>query len=110
MKPRLLALTGPEKGREFHFLDEPTTVGRGSNNDISLNDETVSDKHFAFFLKDGGPYFKDLKTRNGTEIDAPGLNILAGMARCKEKQVTIASRPNPQVFDGRQFNYDRPER
>ena len=41
----LLALSGPSRGARFLINQEKTTLGRSSDNDIFLDDVTVSRKH-----------------------------------------------------------------
>jgi hypothetical protein len=42
----LVCVDGPEKGKDFHLFSENNFIGRGPNNDVRLNDPTVSsDKH-----------------------------------------------------------------
>jgi hypothetical protein len=42
-------------------------------------------------------------------IDPPGLAILATLARVKNETVTLSSRPVPQVYEGDDFDYDKPQ-
>jgi hypothetical protein len=43
-------------------------------------------------------------------IDAPGLAILAAMARCHRRYPLILTpRPIPQIYEGDKFDYDNPE-
>ena len=65
---------------EIHFLNpgKRTTLGRASDNDIVLNDKTVSGHHAEVFLDITGFYIDDLSSSHGTvvnqrRIDAPYL-------------------------------------
>jgi transcriptional regulator with GAF, ATPase, and Fis domain len=69
MNPRLIAISGPQKGLELPFTEKKMTVGRAADNDVVLDDELASKHHFAYWLNGGRPYIKDLDTRNGTFID-----------------------------------------
>jgi transcriptional regulator with GAF, ATPase, and Fis domain len=69
MNARLIAISGPEKGREFPFKEKETAVGRAEANDIVLNDELASRRHFAFWREGDKLCFRDLDTRNGTWVD-----------------------------------------
>ncbi len=43
-------------------------------------------------------------------IEPPGLAILAAMARCeKAYPLTLTPRPVPQVYEGEDFNYEKPQ-
>jgi hypothetical protein len=43
-------------------------------------------------------------------IEPPGLAILAAMAECQTTYpLTLASVPVPQVYEGKDFNYDKPQ-
>jgi len=77
--PALYILNEPDKGRSFELTDDTTYVGRSSENDIQIQDRTVSRKH-AKILRKGDKFFiADLKSRNGTFIDAlpvePGQDV-----------------------------------
>lgn len=70
MKAKLLARTGPLKGREF-FLEAEATVGRGADNSIRLESKPVSQRHARiYFDTERKAYFlEDLGSLNGTELD-----------------------------------------
>ena len=63
---RLYILNGPDKGRSFELTDGVTYLGRSTNNDIRIEDKTVSRRHLKI-VKRGAKYFvTDLKSRSGT--------------------------------------------
>src|SRR5947207_8344232 len=69
MKYRLVALSGPLLLAVFLITEEVLTVGRATDNDVVLDDQSVSRHHFSVQMKDGRPYLRDLKTPNGTWIN-----------------------------------------
>lgn len=76
---KLHILNGPKIGRSFELSDVATYVGRSLDNDIQIEDKTVSRKHVKI-VKRGNKYFiTDLKSQNGTFFNgnyiAPGLEL-----------------------------------
>jgi putative methionine-R-sulfoxide reductase with GAF domain len=76
---KLYVLNGPQKGLSFDLKEGVTYVGRASDNDIQLEDKTVSRKHLRI-VKTGRTYYvTDLKSRNGTFFNgnylAPGIEL-----------------------------------
>jgi diguanylate cyclase (GGDEF)-like protein len=60
---------GPEQGRVFVVNGEIARIGRGSANQVYLNEPSVSRKH-AMIQRDGDDYYiEDLQSRNGTWIN-----------------------------------------
>jgi len=65
----LIALSGPSRGARFLINSEKTTIGRSTENDIFLDDVTVSRKH-AEIVYTGKKYtVKDCGSLNGTYVD-----------------------------------------
>ena len=65
----LIALSGPSRGARFLINSEKTTIGRSTENDIFLDDITVSRKH-AEIVYTGKKYtVKDCGSLNGTYVD-----------------------------------------
>jgi pSer/pThr/pTyr-binding forkhead associated (FHA) protein len=76
----LLVLKGPGAGARYLLDTNQTKIGRDTNNDIHLDDITVSRSH-AMISKNNGYSIKDLGSLNGTYINAISLkesNIKAG--------------------------------
>ncbi len=76
----LLVLKGPGTGARYLLDTNQTKLGRDTNNDIHLDDITVSRSH-AMISKNNGYSIKDLGSLNGTYINAISLkesNIKAG--------------------------------
>jgi pSer/pThr/pTyr-binding forkhead associated (FHA) protein len=76
---KLYVLTGPQKELSFDLKQGSTYVGRSSDNDIKIEDKTVSRKHLKIVKIGSIYYITDLKSRNGTFFDgnylAPGLEL-----------------------------------
>ena len=65
----LIALSGPSRGARFLLNSNITTIGRAVENEIFLDDVTVSRKH-AEIVREGNSYsIKDLGSLNGTYVD-----------------------------------------
>lgn len=65
----LVALSGPARGARFLINSALTTIGRSTDNDIFLDDVTVSRKH-AEIVKESKRYsVKDCGSLNGTYVD-----------------------------------------
>lgn len=76
----LLVLKGPGTGARYLLDTNQTKIGRDTNNDIHLDDITVSRSH-AMISKNNGYSIKDLGSLNGTYINAISMkesNIKAG--------------------------------
>ncbi len=59
---------GPNAGSTFLIEEDVTTVGRNPDNDVFLDDVTVSRKH-AEILRRGSEFFvKDVGSLNGTYV------------------------------------------
>ena len=76
----LLVLKGPGTGARYLLDTNQTKIGRDTNNDIHLDDITVSRSH-AMISKNSGYSIKDLGSLNGTYINAISMkesNIKVG--------------------------------
>ena len=65
----LLVLKGPGAGARYLLDSNQTKIGRDTNNDINLDDVTVSRSH-AMVSKGDGYSIKDLGSLNGTYLNA----------------------------------------
>jgi hypothetical protein len=59
---------GPWKGVKFEIFTPLTNIGRGGHNDISVNDESVSDSHAKILKRDGNWWLVDEESTNGSYI------------------------------------------
>ena len=69
---------GPEKGRSFELSAGSTSLGRGQENDIQVEDPSVSRNHLRISCTEGCYLIEDLESYNGTLVD--GKPIPAGRA------------------------------
>jgi predicted component of type VI protein secretion system len=58
-----------ERGRVFHDLPTPVTIGREDDNSIRLNDERVSRFHAKIQENGGSLILTDLESTNGTRVN-----------------------------------------
>jgi pSer/pThr/pTyr-binding forkhead associated (FHA) protein len=56
-------------GRTFRIERPVCAIGRGEQNDVRLNDTSVSSSHATLLLKRGTWYVVDLQSANGTYVD-----------------------------------------
>ena len=59
---------GPMKGTKFEIHTPLTNVGRGPHNDVSLQDESVSDSHAKILKREGSWWLVDQGSTNGSYI------------------------------------------
>ena len=65
----LEVLAGPPMANPAVAADKPYVLGRTSQADIRLLDETVSRRHAQVFVRAGAWYVTDLESRHGTKFD-----------------------------------------
>jgi pSer/pThr/pTyr-binding forkhead associated (FHA) protein len=65
---RLIALSGPQAGREVRVIAE-LTVGRSPDCDLTLTDPKVSRRHAAVVNVAGGLLLRDCSSLNGTWLN-----------------------------------------
>ena len=65
----LIALSGPARGARFLLNSSLTTIGRSNENEIFLDDVTVSRKHAEIICNGKSYSIKDLGSLNGTYVD-----------------------------------------
>ena len=68
--PRLTTLEGPATGRDFLINRVRNSIGRGTNNSITVPDQSMSRKHFEIIEKtDDAFIIRDLMAVNGTSLN-----------------------------------------
>ncbi|MFC1535174.1 FHA domain-containing protein [Thermodesulfobacteriota bacterium] len=76
---RLTIVSGPMKSHSFEIKDEITFIGRSRENDIKINDSTISRRHVKIFKKNNKFFIEDLGSHNGLMVDGnrvkPGEEI-----------------------------------
>ena len=66
IEAKLIVVGGSEQ--EEFVLDLPATIGRGSDNSITLRDALISRQHCRIGVRDGSLVITDLDSLNGTYI------------------------------------------
>jgi pSer/pThr/pTyr-binding forkhead associated (FHA) protein len=69
----LYVLSGPGKGRSFRLREGENFIGRSIDNDLRIEDRTLSRKHARITLKGGRYFITDLKSQNKTFFDSAYL-------------------------------------
>lgn len=67
-KTKLLVISGPLQGSEFVIGKEDFTIGSGKQNDLSIDDSTVSKRHCEITVEENGYKITDLDSTNGTFV------------------------------------------
>ncbi len=70
----LIIETGPAAGEEFLLQKGQVLVGRGTEVDMSFNDDAMSREHVAFELQPDGFRARDLASTNGIRVN--GAEVL----------------------------------
>ena len=69
MKPTLVAIAGPLKGKQFDLTEEPIIIGREPSNRCSVDDPAVSRRHCSIEKKGDEVLITDLSSLNGTFVN-----------------------------------------
>ncbi len=107
---KLVVLSGPERGSEHVISSDVIRVGKASENDLVVTDDTVSRVHFEIVRDAKGYLLRDLKSTNGTFLDGAeikeayiraGSVISAGAAELKftpfEERIEILPSDKEQL-------------
>lgn len=70
---RLYMIRGPMQGHAFDLKDPTTSIGRAIENDIQIDDTSVSRYHCKIISKGDDLFIEDLKSQNGTLIDGKAI-------------------------------------
>jgi transcriptional regulator with GAF, ATPase, and Fis domain len=74
---KISIIEGKKKGEIFELTDEEIFIGRESNNQIALNDSSVSRRHCSIKRFDQQFFINDLQSLNGTSVnEKPAHNHL----------------------------------
>jgi two-component system NtrC family sensor kinase len=77
----LYILSGPDAGRSFKLREGVNFVGRAVDNEVRIDDRTVSRKHIRITKKGHKYFLTDLRSRNGTFFNGaylfPGAEVEA---------------------------------
>ena len=69
MAIKIFVHNGPLQGQSFETNNDFISIGRGSGNDIHIDEPSVSKKHAIFYRAKDKYLIEDLKSQNGTWID-----------------------------------------
>lgn len=72
----LVILNGPERGRALRIKEGVSYLGRSLDNDIRIDDKTISRRHLKIESAGGKFFVTDLSSRNGTFYD--GKYVIPG--------------------------------
>jgi pSer/pThr/pTyr-binding forkhead associated (FHA) protein len=89
MMTALRVMEGPAKGKRFELRKDIVFLGRGTKNDIQVNDYTVSRMHLKIFRIGTAIFIEDLKSSNGTLINGRPLEPGEGRQIDEEDVITL---------------------
>ncbi len=69
----IFIVSGPEKGRSIPFEADTVVLGRAPENDIQVEDKSISRIHLRIERRGGQYFIRDLGSKNGTFIDGARL-------------------------------------
>ncbi|HUQ01145.1 MAG TPA: sigma 54-interacting transcriptional regulator [Kofleriaceae bacterium] len=75
MRTRLVAVSGPDQGKEFTIPPEGGIVGRGEGCVMRLEDAAVSRQQFRIGMREGRPLVVDLGSTNRTKINGEPIEM-----------------------------------
>ncbi len=78
---------GGRAGEHFAPGGEETTIGRSPDNDIFLDDVTVSRKHAVLMERNGDYFIEDLGSLNGTFVNRKRIEAEAKLENGDELQI-----------------------
>ena len=70
MDPRIVAISGPLKGKVFRLAEGRVSIGREPSNRLAIPDVAVSRQHCAIELRDSQAELTDLESHNGTFVNS----------------------------------------
>lgn len=68
-------LDGPERGKAYHQVATPVTVGREEGNLVQLSDERISRYHLKIHENGGAIILTDLQSTNGTRVNGEVISV-----------------------------------
>jgi diguanylate cyclase (GGDEF)-like protein len=104
MTIRVFIHNGPLKGRSMQIDKECASIGRGPENDLRIDEPSVSKRHAMIFKTQKGHSVEDLKSRNGTWIDGnlipsgKRIDIDTGIPIALGNVLLSAGKPLPANF------------
>jgi len=74
-KVTLQVLDGADRGKVYHDLITPITIGREDGNSVQLNDERISRFHIKIQKDQDKIVLTDLESTNGTKVNGEGAQL-----------------------------------
>ena len=71
---KIYIMDGPNRSQSIELKDKPIYIGRSSDNDIQIKDNTVSRRHLKVFARDNRYYLEDLDSKNGTYVNGEQIH------------------------------------
>ena len=68
-------LDGPDRGKDFHQIATPVTIGREEGNLVQLNDHRVSRHHLKIHESGTAVLMTDLQSTNGTKVNGEMVRV-----------------------------------
>lgn len=87
--PCLEIISGPKAGMRFSLQEGKTLVGRSGDNDIVLDDSSVSRQHAELVVSPDGVIISDLGSRNGTKVEGQKLSDPKALAHQQVLKIGI---------------------
>ena len=75
VEPQLEVISGPEEGVLYRLRGSEITIGRGKENDITLEDSQASRLHALIVLEEGKFFLKDLDSQNGITVNGKTVSL-----------------------------------
>lgn len=85
----LVVMYGPDLGRRVALGRSTFTIGRSSQNDLSIDQESVSRSHARIAYRDGAHYIEDLGATNGTHVN--DVAVTQPLALAHGMQIKVGS-------------------
>lgn len=101
---KVFITNGTERGRSFVLKRKTAVIGRGSVNEICLNEASLSRKHLKIYKDNDDYYVEDLQSRNGTWING---NVIQSGIRFKVQEGVPIAVGNILVSLGKECTSDR---
>jgi putative methionine-R-sulfoxide reductase with GAF domain len=105
----LYVVSGPEKGRSFRLREGENYIGRSIDNDVRIEDKTLSRKHAKVVAKGGRFFITDLKSQNRTFFDSaylePGSEVELRAGVPIALGATIVTVSLSETYDGQMSSF-----
>jgi diguanylate cyclase (GGDEF)-like protein len=103
---------GPLKGGSMQINKDSASIGRGPNNDVRIDESSVSKRHAMIFKTPKGYLIGDLRSQNGTWIDGSlipsgkKIEIESGVPISVGNVLVSVGKPLPRNFASVQASID----